>query len=60
MRFKLHRRGSDIAIVLDPEGATVTVESGAPVPIMAGGTVVNVAAGESRRVDAMASNEEER
>jgi alpha,alpha-trehalose phosphorylase len=53
MRFKLHRRGSDISIALDPEGATVTVESGAPVPIMSGGSVVSLAVGESRRVDAM-------
>jgi alpha,alpha-trehalose phosphorylase len=53
MRFKLHRRGSDISIALDPQGATVTVESGAPVPIMSGGSVVSVAVGESRRVDAM-------
>ena len=60
MRFKLQRRGSDIAIALDPGGATVTVESGAPVPIMAGGAVTNVAAGESRRVDAAPSNGEER
>ena len=60
MRFKLQRRGSDIAIALDPEGATITVESGAPVPIMAGGAVTNVAAGESRRVDAAPSDGEER
>jgi alpha,alpha-trehalose phosphorylase len=55
LRFKLRRRGSDIAIALDPEGATVTVESGGPVPIMAGGTVTNVAAGESRRVDTVSN-----
>jgi alpha,alpha-trehalose phosphorylase len=60
MRFKLHRRGSDIAIAVDPGGATVTVESGAPVPIMAGGAVTNVAAGESRRVDTVTSSGEER
>ena len=35
MRFTLHRRGSDITIALDANGATVTVESGGPVPIMA-------------------------
>jgi hypothetical protein len=58
MRFKLRRRGSDIAIELDHEGATVTVESGGPVPILAGGTVTNVAAGESRRVDAVPINEQ--
>jgi alpha,alpha-trehalose phosphorylase len=52
MRFRLRRRGSDVAIALDPEGATVTVESGGPVPIMANGAVFNIAAGESRRVDA--------
>lgn len=60
MRFKLHRRGSDISIALDPGGATVTVESGGPVPIMANGTVSTVAAGDSRRVDAPVTNDEER
>ena len=53
MRFTLRRRGSDVAIALDADGATVTVDSGAPVPIMAAGTVTNVAAGESLRVDAV-------
>jgi alpha,alpha-trehalose phosphorylase len=52
MRFRLRRRGSDIAITLDRQGATVTVESGAPVPIMMDGTITNVAAGESRRMPA--------
>ena len=57
LRFKLRRRGSDIAIALDPDGATVTVESGGPVPIMVGGTVTNLAAGESLRVDAVRTTE---
>ena len=56
MRFRLHRRGSDIAIALDADGATVTVESGGPVPILAGDTVTNVAAGESRRVQVTPGN----
>ncbi|MEO8264970.1 MAG: glycosyl hydrolase family 65 protein [Ilumatobacteraceae bacterium] len=50
MRFRLHRRGGDIAIVLDPTGATVTVESGEPVPILADGVVTEVASGGSLRV----------
>ena len=54
MRFRLHRRGSDIAIALDPDGATVTVESGGAVPIGAGDTVTMVAAGGSLRVPAPA------
>src|SRR4051794_11849389 len=51
LRFTFHRRGSDISIALDADGATVSVESGGPVPIMGNGSVTNVAAGESRRVD---------
>ncbi|HEY7625889.1 MAG TPA: glycosyl hydrolase family 65 protein [Ilumatobacteraceae bacterium] len=50
MRFKLHRRGGDIAIAVDPAGATVTVESGDPVPILAGGKVTRVKIGDSFRV----------
>ena len=46
-------RGGDIAIAVDPDGATVTVESGEPVPILADGTVTDVAAGDSLRVDAV-------
>ena len=51
--FRLRRRGSDIAIALDGEGATVTVESGDPVPIMANGALTTIAAGESRRIDSV-------
>ncbi len=50
MRFRLHRRGSAIAIALDPDGATVTVESGDPVPVLANGTVTRVQVGSSIRV----------
>ena len=52
MRFTLHRRGSDIAIALDPNGATVTVESGEPVPIIAEGVLTEVAPGGSVRIAA--------
>jgi alpha,alpha-trehalose phosphorylase len=58
MRFRLHRRGSDISIALDAHGATVAVESGGPVPIMANGTVTSVAAGDSRRVESVESSDE--
>ena len=50
MHFRLHRRGGDIAIEVDPAGATVTVESGEPVPILADGVITEVAAGESLRI----------
>jgi alpha,alpha-trehalose phosphorylase len=56
MRFRLHRRGGDLAIVLDSSGATVTVESGEPVPILAGGTITDVAPGHSLRIAAEVSN----
>jgi alpha,alpha-trehalose phosphorylase len=59
LRFTLRRRGSDISIALDPVGATVTVGSGGPVPIMANGRITNVAAGESLRVDAAQTSEPE-
>jgi alpha,alpha-trehalose phosphorylase len=50
MRFKLHRHGGDIAIAIDPNGATVTVESGESVPILADGVITHVAQGSSLRV----------
>ena len=50
MRFGLHRRGGDIAISVDPSGATVTVESGEPVPILADGVITEVSPGGSLRV----------
>jgi alpha,alpha-trehalose phosphorylase len=59
MRLKLHRRGSDIAIALDRDGATITVESGGPVPIMANATLTNLAARQSRRVETVRSNDKE-
>ena len=51
MRFALHRRGSVIAIAVDPTGATVTVESGGPVPILAEGVITEVSPGDSLRVE---------
>jgi alpha,alpha-trehalose phosphorylase len=60
MRFMLHRRGSDISITLDQDGATVSVVSGSPVPIMDGDTVTNLAAGESKRVRAVDTSDTER
>jgi alpha,alpha-trehalose phosphorylase len=53
--FRLHRRGSDISILVDRDGATVTVESGEAVPIGAGDTITMVAPGDSLRVPASAS-----
>ena len=50
MRFGLHRRGGDIAISVDPTGATITVESGEPVPILADGVLTEVSPGTSLRV----------
>jgi alpha,alpha-trehalose phosphorylase len=52
--FRLHRRGSDISILVDRDGATVTVESGGAVPIGAGDTITMVAPGDSLRVPATA------
>ncbi len=54
MRFRLHRRGGDIAIAVDPDGATVTVESGEPLPVLANGVTTEVAPGSSLRVAATA------
>ena len=50
MRFNLHRRGGDITVTVDPDGATVTVESGEPVPILANGVITHVAPGGSLRI----------
>ena len=50
MRFKLHRRGGDIAIAVDTTGATVTVESGEPLAILADGVITEVAPGSSLRI----------
>ena len=55
MRFHLHRRGGDIAIAVDPTGATITVESGQPVPILADGVITEVAPDDSLRVTGKAS-----
>jgi alpha,alpha-trehalose phosphorylase len=55
MRFGLHRRGGDIAIAVDPTGATITVESGEPVAILADGVITEVAPGGSLRVAGSAS-----
>jgi alpha,alpha-trehalose phosphorylase len=55
MRFRLHRRGGDLAIAVDPTGATVTVESGEPVAILADGVITEVAPGGSLRVAGSAS-----
>ncbi|HEY0520452.1 MAG TPA: glycosyl hydrolase family 65 protein [Ilumatobacteraceae bacterium] len=54
MRFHLRRRDGDIAIALDSTGATVTVESGESVPILAGGVVTTVERGTSLHVPAAA------
>jgi trehalose/maltose hydrolase-like predicted phosphorylase len=55
MRFRLHRRGGDIAIKVDSTGATVTVESGDPVPILADGVITEIAPGDLLRVAGTAS-----
>jgi alpha,alpha-trehalose phosphorylase len=55
MRFKLHRHGSDIAIAVDPTGATVTVESGDSMPILADGVTTRLARGSSLRIARRAS-----
>jgi hypothetical protein len=57
MRFRLHRRGGDIAIDVDPTGATVIVESGKAVPILADGVITEVAAGDSMRVSAAGAHD---
>jgi alpha,alpha-trehalose phosphorylase len=48
--FCLHRHGSDLRVSLDPDGATVQVESGNPVPIRCGRDVRDVPAGSSIRI----------
>ncbi|MEY2416306.1 MAG: alpha,alpha-trehalose phosphorylase [Ilumatobacteraceae bacterium] len=50
MHFRLHRRGGDIAVAVDATGATVTVESGEPVAILASGVITDVPPGDSLRV----------
>ena len=55
MRFNLHRHGGDIAVAVDPTGATVTVKSGDPVPTLANGVTTEVAQGHSLRVAGRAS-----
>src|SRR4051794_36064830 len=55
LRFTLHRRGSDIAIALDPTGAVISVPGGDPVPVLADGVIVDVAPGHSLRVNNAAS-----
>ena len=50
MTFALHRHGSDVRVMVDPEGATVTVTDGNPVPIQTADEVVNVAVGQSVRI----------
>ncbi len=50
MRFRLHRRGGDIAIAVDPTGATVTVLSGEPVPVLVDGVITEVLPGDSLRI----------
>ena len=50
MRFRLHRRGSDIAIALDADGATVTVETGDPVAVKTASGVRQLAKGGSVRI----------
>jgi alpha,alpha-trehalose phosphorylase len=50
MRFRLHRRGSDIAIALDADGATVTVETGDAVAVKTASGVRQLAKGGSVRI----------
>ena len=50
MRFRLQRHGSHLAVSLDPDGATVEVLSGNPVPIRDNGDVVAVEPGSSLRI----------
>jgi alpha,alpha-trehalose phosphorylase len=50
MRFDLLRHGSVIEIAIDAGGATVSVRSGAPVPVLVGDDVVEVEAGATVRV----------
>jgi alpha,alpha-trehalose phosphorylase len=50
MRFSLHRHGGDIAIAVDPTGATITVVAGEPVPILADGVITEVVRGGSLRI----------
>jgi alpha,alpha-trehalose phosphorylase len=50
LRFRLLRHGSSILVTIDPEGATLTVESGDPVPLHVGEHIESVAAGRSVRV----------
>jgi alpha,alpha-trehalose phosphorylase len=56
MRFRMHRRGGDIAIALDPTGATVAVESGDPVQFLADGVITEVPPGSTLRIAGRASS----
>lgn len=50
--FRLHRHGSDIQVDVDPEGATITVLAGNPVPVRVGSDTVHLAPGDHARVPA--------
>ncbi len=52
LRFRLLRQGSSLAVTLDGDGLTVTVESGTPVPLRIDGSIRLVAVGESAHVAA--------
>jgi len=50
LSFRVHRHGTDVAVRLDPEGATVEVVAGTPVPVHVDDETVVVDVGESVRV----------
>jgi uncharacterized protein YuzE len=54
MRFHLHRRGGEIAIDVDQNGATVTVESGQAVIILLDDVKMKAAVDHPVRVAAVA------
>ena len=50
MTFDVLRRGSVVMIQVDDDGATVSVRSGDPVPVLVGDETVEIAAGKSVRI----------
>jgi alpha,alpha-trehalose phosphorylase len=52
MRFHLERHGSQLEVVVDADGATVTVLAGSPVPVRLGDQVRTVGVDEQLRIPA--------
>ena len=50
VRFRLQRHGAQVLVSLDPDGATIEVESGPAVPVLGGDGVVQLEPGVPLRI----------